>query len=165
MAAERTVTATPALGWRQTVTFGPDGRRIIEAAFHMDVDASPFMINRALDKVSRCIDRQVAYYDLIDARLQVEALAVKIRAAEAEAVAIQARSEAAWDARPDRRGEWNAGRMEVAEKQALAGAEASITRDRANYEFWTKRVAELEEVVAQDAAELVSDHNPGDAKG
>jgi hypothetical protein len=165
MAAERIVTAAPALGWRQTVTFGPQGGRILEAAFHMDVEAPSRQINSALDKISRCIDRQIAYYDLIDAKLQVAALRVKLSQHAAEIELVHARSEAAWDALEGRRGAWNTERMNANEKAAVAGAEASLDRDKVNYEFWCKRVDELTEVVSQDAPELSSDRNAGHAKG
>jgi hypothetical protein len=170
MAADHTVTAAPALGWRQTVTFGPrdaagNGTRILESSFHIPVDMPVSTINAYLDRVSRCIDRQIAYYELQDAETQVAALRVKLSASAATIVEVQARSEAAWEAQANRRGEWNTDRMSVQDRQALAGAEATLDRDRNLYEFWSKRVAELTEVVNQDAVERRPDRDPSGPEG
>ena len=60
-----TLESAPAMGWRQTVTFGPDRQqRILECSFHVDVETPVCRINALLDRTSRALDRQIAYYDL-----------------------------------------------------------------------------------------------------
>jgi hypothetical protein len=160
----RTVVADPALGFSYQVVLDKEARRTLVFQAHVPVDASIEDVNAVLDKIGKAADRQIAIYELLEAR---RAVADHQRTAKTLAVQkenLEALARARYEA-SGRKGEWDEDKMPAQEKQAAANIKVSIERYREGLDKWQADVRRLEPLVNGHAPELSPDHHAGLSEG
>jgi hypothetical protein len=161
MTEARTVVADPALGCSYQIVLDKEARRTMVFQLHVPLGTPLAALNEHLDLIGKAADRQIAIYELQEARQFLEdhkrmahSLATQMETMDALA---QARYEES-----GRKGEWNLEKMPAQEKSARHNLSISAERYREGVEKYTKAIARLQPMVNGHAPDFGADRRSGE---
>jgi hypothetical protein len=164
MTEARTVVTDPALGCSYQIVLDKDARRQLVFQMHVPVDTGLDVINGMLDKIGKAADRQIAIYELQEARRFLDDHKRTAHSLAKQREEMDALAQARWE-ESNRKGDWNPEKMPAAEKQARHNVNISVERYREGIQKYTKLIADLEPVVNPDALNGSADRYAGESGG
>ena len=141
----------PGVSWRCEVTFVDEQQkrsRALIAQLHVPLSIDRGKLNEYLDEVRTAMDRQIAYYDLVQAEFNFDKHVFTVREMEGHLIEIDESARADWESR-GRHGEIQ---LTAAQKNQKIGAEGNYRDWKNKAEYWRKRRDELRVKVNGDAS-------------
>jgi len=133
MTEAKTMKADPALGFSYQVVLDKDARRTIVFQTHVANEANQADIDALLDKMGKAADRQIAWYDLQQAREDLEGQQRVAKSLVMQMETMDQLAQARYES-SDRKGPWDPEKLPPAEKQARHNLRVSLERYREGIE-------------------------------
>jgi hypothetical protein len=146
MTEARTVVADPALGCSYQIVLDKEARRTLVFQLHVPLDTSLDVINENLDKIGKAADRQIAWYELLEARENLKGHQRSLKGILEQRELLDARAEAEY-MESNRKGPWSPDKLPPQHKQQRLALEQAITKYKEGIERWTQDEARCAQLV------------------
>lgn len=125
------------------VVFDREGGRAFQMRLTpLALDISKEELNAHLDKVLAAVERQRAYYELLDEVHQLEQQLARIRKYESNLIGVEETSKAWWEAE-GKRGPWSLKELTPNERNERERLRMALTNDRADAENRREKIEKL----------------------
>lgn len=154
----------PGVGWSYQVNFSDQRQkkpRSLVAQMHLPLSASPEELNKHLDAIRDATERQIAYFELIEAEEAFADHVEKVREMEGHMIAADERAALDWE----NRGRHGEVQLTAAQKNEKLGAESNYRDWKAKAEYWRNRCTMLRAKVNGHASLSGADSHPGRSEG
>lgn len=155
------MTDVPAMEFTCNFVFDTDGRRSAIFRTYIASDCKQEELDELLDKITRSVDRQVAWRDLVAIRKNKELNANNLRQVNSELIRLEEMERAKWD-ESGRFGEFTGDNMSNQARIQYDGMKQAIDRYRAALAQDIEREKECMEIIEKGrAAQLNSNNHAG----